>query len=205
MGAALAVAVLAVLGTLTFRHARTFRDPETLWRATLERSPGCFMCHTNYGNWLMENGRDAEAVPHFEASLALRPNNVPTLLNLARLEEGHGQLDAAAARLRAALKIAPTDTAVLINLGTVSTKAGRLDEAIASYQEALRLGSSEDFLAHNGLGVALMKRGNTAGAIEHFREALRLRPDYGYARANLERATSVPQGPGTGPPRPQGK
>ena len=94
---------------------------------------------------------------------------------------------------------------MLINLGTVSTKAGWLDEAVTSYEEALRLGSPGDYLAHNGLGVALMGRKSTAEAVEHFREALRLRPDYEYARANLERALSVPNGPGVGAPRPPGK
>ncbi len=203
--AVLAVAVLAVFGTLTFRHSRSFHDPETLWKDTLERTPSCFMCHTNYGNWLVENGREDEAVLHFEKSLALKGDNVPTLLNLARIDEGHGRLDAAAARLRAAAAIDPADTAVLINLGTVSTKAGRLDEAVAAYGEALRLGSSEDYLAHNGLGVALMRGGSPGKAVEHFREALRLRPDYEYARANLERALAVSGGPVAGTPRPPGR
>ena len=201
-GAALVVALLAVFGTLTFRHSRSFHDPETLWRDTVERSPDCFMCQTNYGNWLMENGREGEAVVHLEKSLALKPDNVPTLLNLARIEEGQGRLEAATARLRTALKIDPADTTVLINLGTVNTKAGRLDEAITAYEEALRLGSSGDYLAHNGLGVAFMQRGNAAEAVEQFREALRLRPDYEYARANLERVLSLSNGPAVGVPRP---
>jgi len=201
---ALAVAVLAVFGTLTFRHARSFHDPETLWRETLARSPDCFMCETNYGNWLMENGREAEAVVHLEKSLTLRHDNVPALLNLARIEESRGLLDAAAARLRAALRVDPAETTVLINLGTVSTKAGRLEEAITSYEKALRLGSSGDYLAHNGLGVALMRRGSTAEAIEQFREALRLRPDYEYARANLERALAAANESGGGAPSPPG-
>lgn len=200
--AALAVAVLAVFGILTFRHTRSFRAPETLWKDTLERSPGCFMCHTNYGNWLLENGREAEAVLHFEKSLSLRPDNVPTLLNLARIDESHGRLDAAAARLRTASRIDPADTTVLINLGTVSTKAGRVDEAVTAYEEALRLGSPEDYLAHNGLGAALVRRGSTADAVEHFREALRLKPDYEYARANLERVLSVQGRSDAGIPHP---
>ncbi len=199
-GAAVVVSVLAVLGTLSFRHSLAFRNPETLWRDTLERSPDCFMCHTNYGNWLMENGREAEAVPHFEKSLALKPDNVPTLLNLARIDESHGRFDTAASRLRAALRVDPADTTVLINLGTVSTRAGRFGEAVTSYEEALRLGSSGDYLAHNGLGVALLQLGRAAEAVEHFRAALRLKPDYEYARANLERALSVLPGAGAPPP-----
>ena len=205
IAAALGLAVLAVLASRTHAQSRSYRNEETLWRDTLERSPSCFMCETNYGNWLMEKGREAEAVPHFEKSLSLKPDNVPALLNLARIEEQGGRLDAATDHLRAALRIAPQDTTVLINLATVSTKSGRIDEAIASYEEALRLGASESPIAHNGLGAALMQRGRVTEAIEQFREALRLDPDYAYARANLERALSIPGGPGPLAPRPSGR
>jgi tetratricopeptide (TPR) repeat protein len=205
IAAALGLAVLAVLASRTHAQSRSYRNEETLWRDTLETSPSCFMCETNYGNWLMEKGRAAEAVPHFEKSLSLKPDNVPALLNLARIEEQSGRLDAATDHLRAALRIAPQDTTVLINLATVSTKSGRIDEAIASYEEALRLGASESPIAHNGLGAALMQRGRVTEAIEQFREALRLDPDYAYARANLERALSIPGGPGPLAPRPSGR
>ena len=153
----------------------------------------------------MENGRDGDAVPHFEKSLRLKPDNVPALLNLARIAEQGGLLDAAAGHLRAALRIAPEDTTVLVNLATVSTKSGRIEEAITSYREALRLGASESPVAHNGLGAALMRRGQVAEAIEEFREALRLDPEYAFARANLERALAIPGGPGPLDPRPAGR
>jgi Flp pilus assembly protein TadD len=201
----LSVVALAVLASRTHAQSGSYRNEETLWRDTLERSPSCFMCETNYGNWLMEKGRNGEAVPHFEKSLGLKPDNVPALLNLARIEEQGGRLDAATHRLRTALGLAPRDTTVLINLATVSTKSGRIEEAVASYQEAFRLGASSSPVAHNGLGAALMQRGQVADAVEQFREALRLDPNYAYARANLERALSVPGGPGPLAPRPSGR
>jgi tetratricopeptide (TPR) repeat protein len=205
IAAALGLAVLVVLALQTHAQSRSYRNEETLWRDTLVRSPSCFMCETNYGNWLMEKGREAEAVPHLERSLSLKPDNVPALLNLGRIEEQGGRLDAARGHLQAALRIAPQDTTVLVNLATVSTKSGRIDEAIALYQEALRLGASGSPIAHNGLGAALMRRGQLAEAIEQFREALRLDPSYAYARANLERALSIPGGPGPLGPRPSGR
>jgi len=201
----LSVSGLAILASRAHAQSRSYRNEETLWQDTLERSPSCFMCETNYGNWLMEKGREAEAVPHFEKSLSLKRDNVPALLNLARIEELGGRLDAAAGHLRAALRIAPQDPTVLVNLATVSTKSGRIDEAVASYEEALRLGASESPVAHNGLGAALMQRGRVAEAIGQFREALRLNPDYAYARANLERALSISRGPGPMAPRPSGR
>jgi protein O-mannosyl-transferase len=189
--AASGIVLLAVCGVLTFRQSRIYEAEEVLWRDTLAKSPGCFMCHVNYGFWLVNAGREGEAVPHFEASLRLKPDNVPALLNLGRIAERRGRLGEAAAHLRAAAKVDPEDRAVLVNLATVNTKLGNLDEAIAGYTEALRLGSSDDYLAHNGLGVALMQQGRVAEAAGHFREALRLRPGYDYARANLERALAA--------------
>jgi tetratricopeptide (TPR) repeat protein len=184
---AAAVAVIVFFGVTASRQARVFENAETLWRDTLAKNPNCFMCHTNYGFWLSEQGRAGEAVGHFEDSLRIRPDNVPTLLNLAKIEEDRGRFDAAAGRLRAALAIDPADTTVLINLATVETKAGRLDEAVARYREVLKIGSSADYLAHNGLAVALARRGDFPGAIEEFQAALRANPDYAPARANLEK------------------
>jgi protein O-mannosyl-transferase len=191
----LGVVVLAVLGVLTFRQSRVYHDHDTLWKDTLAKNPDCFMCHTNYGYSLYTRGRVAEAIDHFEQSLRLKPDNVPTLLNLARVEEERGRLDEAIARLRAALEIAPTDTTVRVNLGVAYTKAGRLVDAIAQFEEALRFPSPDDYLAHNGLGVALIRQGRTAEAVEHFQEAVRLNPDYRMARANLERALAMLSNP----------
>ena len=190
--AAAGVAVLAVLGVLTFRHAQEFRTADALWRSTLAKNPGCFMCHTNYGFLLYREGRVADAIDHFKASLRLEPDNVPALLNLAKVDEDRGRLDEAASELRSALALDPANTTVLVNLGTVYTKAGRYDEAIGAYRDALRHPSPADYLAHNGLGVALIRQGRRLEAVEEFREALRLKPDYWMAQANLERALARP-------------
>ena len=189
--AAVGVLVLVVLGALTFREARVYRNEDTVWKDTLTANPDCYMCHTNYGFSLYGRGRVADAVEHFEAALRLKPDNVPALLNLAKVEEDRGRFDEAIARLLAARLIDPTNPTVLVNLGTDYTKARRFDEAIAQYEEALSISSPDDYLAHNGLGVALMNTGRTAEAIAHFREALRLKPGYWMAEANLERALAV--------------
>ena len=190
---ALALLVLAILGVMTFRQSRAYRDPETLWRDTLEKNPACFMCETNYGHWLAGRGRVPEAMAHFETSLRIRPDNVPTLLNLSQIEEQRGRPAEAAERLRAALLIDPKETVALVNLATLDAKAGRLEEARAGFAEALRIGSPDDYLAHNGLGVVLLRQGKIAEASDHFREALHLRPDFAPARKNLERVAAAVQ------------
>ncbi|MFC1896179.1 tetratricopeptide repeat protein [Thermodesulfobacteriota bacterium] len=42
--------------------------------------------------------------------------------------------------------------------------------------------------AHNNLAIALSHKGDIDGAIEHFRKALQINPNYIHARNNLKRA-----------------
>ena len=183
--------VLAACAILSNRQSRIYGGEEVLWQDTLSKNPSCFMCETNYGFWLADAGRTSEAVAHFETSLRIRPDNVPALLNLGRVAEQRGSLGEAAARLRAAYRVDPADVAVLVNLATVEVKLGRVDAAVPLYEEALRIGTAQAHIAHNGLGVALMRQGKVAEAAGQFREALRLKPDYDFARANLERALAA--------------
>ena len=189
--AAASAGILVLFGVLSNRQSRIYASEETLWTDTLSKNPSCFSCETNYGFFLVNAGRTSEAVAHFETSLKLKPENVPALLNLGRAAEQRGSLGEAAARLRAAYAIDPADRAVLVNLATVEVKLGRAAEAIPLYEEALRLGTADAHLAHNGLGVAFMRQGRVPEAAEQFREALRLKPDYDFARANLERALAA--------------
>jgi Flp pilus assembly protein TadD len=200
--AAVAVGVLALLGSLTWRQSRAYDGPETLWLRTLERNPDCFMCHTNYGNWLLGAGRTDEAVSHLEQSLKIKPDAIPTLLNLARVSEQRGRFDVAASHLRAALAVDPSDAEMRSNLAADYLKAGRTEDAIREYEAVLASRSPSAFLAHNGLGVALLRAGRPEEGLQHLRECVRLRPDYEPGRANLERAAALvgalggPQAPG---------
>ena len=57
----------------------------------------------------------------------------------------------------------------LCSLGTVQINAGRYDEAIASYRTALNL-SPERGQTHFGLGVALLMKGDAAGALREMEQ-----------------------------------
>lgn len=183
---AFASAGLFVLAALTSRQGRAYQNEETLWQHTLERNADCFICLTNYGNLLLEAGKTDEALPLLTRSLAIKPDALPTLLNLARVAEERGRFEEAASRLRSALDVEPGDGEVRVHLATIYTKAGRLEDAIREYREALRVPSQEDFLAHNGIGVALVRSGRPAEGVEHLRTCVLLRPDYAPCRANLE-------------------
>lgn len=72
-------------------------------------------------------------------------------------------------------------------LNTRSTalyKLDQKDEAYATIQEALNQDPENEY-THANLGWSLLEKGDHKKALEHFREALKINPDYAYAKAGL--------------------
>jgi len=71
-------------------------------------------------------------------------------------------------------------------LGTALLKEGQYERAFVAFRDAAdRMPGAEQYL---NLGLALARQGKQADAIAHFQEALRLKPDYAEARAQLLQA-----------------
>src|SRR2546425_5439033 len=68
--------------------------------------------------------------------------------------------------------------------GVAAEKAGRLDEAEKDFQQVLRRGGKVAFV-YNNLGIVYQRRGDHVRAIEQFREAIRLQPDYAAPHARI--------------------
>jgi Flp pilus assembly protein TadD len=65
------------------------------------------------------------------------------------------------------------------------TNSDRFQEAEQEYEKILLL-DPNNATAHNDFGVALSRLGKLDEAIEHFKEALKIRPDYKLAKTNLD-------------------
>jgi tetratricopeptide (TPR) repeat protein len=63
-------------------------------------------------------------------------------------------------------------------------KLDRKEEAYSTVQEALNQ-DPENELTHTNLGWSLLEKGDHIKALEHFREALKINPQYDYAKAGL--------------------
>ncbi|HCM40801.1 MAG: hypothetical protein A2070_15175 [Bdellovibrionales bacterium GWC1_52_8] len=73
---------------------------------------------------------------------------------------------------------------VLLALGTVAyTEVHYWKDSRSLFAHALA-STSRNYVAHNNLGVALASEGNTTAAIEHYREAVKIRPVYYEAYSN---------------------
>jgi Ca-activated chloride channel homolog len=124
---------------------------------------------------------------------------------LATAPEDPAAAARAAEDLDSAARLAPEDPLVQFNAGTGRLLAGRAAEAEAAFTRAQELAGdgAQELLGPAlpfNLGNARFAQGNFPGAIESYREALRLDPNLGDAKFNLELALRALEPP---PPQPK--
>ena len=181
---AIAIAVLAVLGTLTRLDSATYRDSETLYRATIQRNPDCWMCYNNLGVLLYSEGRSKEAVPLYMQALRIKPDYAEATNLVGVVLSSDHRWDAAIAKFQDALRMKPDYADPLNNLGNVYVTLDQPQEAMPYLQKALQL--RPDYAeAKLNMGAALLKMHRIADAITNLKDAIRLKPDYAEAHGIL--------------------
>jgi Flp pilus assembly protein TadD len=189
--------LLVILGILTWRQSRMYRDAETLYRMTLVENPECRMAHDQLGQVLAKTGRMGEAIDQFEETLRIKPNEARTHNSLGTVLLAAGRTEEAIGHYRQALRLKPDFAGAENNLGIALVQAGRMPEAGYHFGQAVRL--QPDYAeAHNNLGGALLRAGRVEEAKYHFEQAVRLQPDYALARKNLDRLRALQGTPGPG-------
>jgi tetratricopeptide (TPR) repeat protein len=136
---AVAAALVGLLGALTWRQCRTYRDAQTLYQATLARNPDCWLADLNLGNLLLEQGRADEAIARYRAAERLEPDYAATHFDLGKELLREDRLAEAIAEFEQALRLNPADAEASNNLGVALANSGRWGEAKAQFERALRL------------------------------------------------------------------
>lgn len=175
---AAALLVLGALAVLASRQSRLYASSETLWRATLERNPGCWLALNNLGVISLERHDDAEAERLFFESLRWNPEYEAALNNCGYVLARKGRVYEAIGYYERALAIWPGYPDAHVNLGNALFVTGRPGEAIGQYERALA--ERPDLLEpRNNLALALVAVGKPAEAIPHFEAALGLARERG--------------------------
>jgi len=176
--------LLLILGVLTWRQCRIYGDAETLWRATIDRNPACWMAYDNLDDVLFHEGRVEEAIIQARKSLVINPDDAVAYNNLGNALLREGQTDDAILSFQRVLAIKPDNTDGLGNLGNALLQKGQTDEAMVYFQRALAI-QPDDFAAEYNLGTALLQKGRVDEAVMHLKRALAIRPDLAAACNNL--------------------
>lgn len=159
------------------------------------------------GMQFFNQGRYADAIPHFQRASEHDPNFADAFLYLGRCYVSTGRYVEAIQPLRTAYSLAPEKTRretftilldALIGAALSEVKRGDLRSAVGHFKDALALDpqsrQAKDELAKAliSYGGQLLLRGDFRGAVDSYREALSYSPNsigayLGLARAFLQR------------------
>jgi len=168
--------LLAVLGGLTWWQSHLYTDIETLWRATIERNPDCWLALNDLGAVLYEKGEVNKAINLFRSSLAIQPDDAEAQNNLGAAFAKEGHVDEATVCFQKAVALRPDFAEAHRNLGDSLLRKGQVDEAILQFQKAVAI-RPDLAKPHRNLADALLQKGKVDEAILQFQEALEMDPD----------------------------
>lgn len=157
-------------GSLAVRRNRVYRSEETLWRDTLAHRPTNARAHMNLAKALLKEGREAEALMHFERGLQVgyRPGiQGPAHHNLANLYFDRGELDKARFHYTRTLELDPENTPARVNRALVFMRLKRYAEAAEDQRAALAVIRNDPVLhvQHAYALVALGKKREAAAQV----------------------------------------
>jgi tetratricopeptide (TPR) repeat protein len=184
-----AISCLLALGILTYRQVSYWHDNESFWRRTVALTQDNYLAEDTLGDLLFfSQGRTEEAVTHFRAALAIRPNDPAANLYLGRYEYGRGNLPVAIERFQMVARYA-SDVAFRAtanrNLGSAYRQMGESMKAKQYFETALRLAPEQlvpdRAAAMIGLGLIAQKNGDLPEAIRQYAGAMAVQPtDVGF-------------------------
>jgi len=207
-----AAIVLAILSLFTIDQLRYWRSAVDLWAHAVDVTKDSFLGEEDLGAALLATDRYAEAMPHFQKAVKLRPSDPGPHLNLA------GDLALGDRPREAVLEY---ETAIPLTsdpemrlsayttLGRLYSNLGDYAKARASYQQALRIdpqkASAREGLAkvelsdairnavetpsgeaYLRLGQLFQQEGRAPEARAAYEQALQLSPKLGEARKALD-------------------
>ncbi len=165
------------------------RGEEALSEASeaVRLDPGAALSHYAKGHALLQLKRLKEAESSAREAIRLEPADADFHGLLASVELARRDWSAALAAAEVGLALDP-EHLLCTNLRALAlVQLGRKEEASHALGSALA-NAPEDALTHCNTGWTLLHQGDHRGALEHFREALRLDPELEWARAGIVEA-----------------
>ena len=174
------------LAMLTWNQSRQYTDEITLYRATLERNPACWLCHNNLATPLLHGSMTEleDAIHHLRESLEINPLDAEAHNNMGGAYQRLGRYEDALTEHEAALRLNPQLVEARYNIGVCNQALNRPEEARVQYVEAIRAQPGYA-MAHYNLGTTLTGLGRMDQAGAEFRETIRLTPEFAPAHDAL--------------------
>ncbi len=174
-----------------------FDQAEVFYRRTVAANPDFAMGHLFLGDILYKRGNLAEALEQYRLSVAADSTNVEGRMNLGFLYLADKQYAPAIKELQAASAMDPANADLTFGVASAFLQQGMLPDADAYLKKTLLLNPNHSG-ALNYSGVIHEASGDTAGALDYYRQAIAADTSNSAARGNLATALSR-QKPGPTP------
>jgi len=183
---ALMAAIVLALSVGAYNRNTIWKDPQTLWKDVIAKSPNNARAYNNLGVELKNKGEFDKAIEQFEKSLKADKNYTSVYFNLGDVQYRLGNYEDAVVYLKKALTLKLNQQLhldVLNKLGRTYSAMGQAENAIDAFKEAIKVYPLA-VAPYNNLGVQYIKTGRFDLAIETLERALKIR-DEPSLRSNL--------------------
>ena len=158
-------------------------DGLALIRRAIAILPSAGPFYGNLGVILAETGKPQEAIDVYQQALALDPDSIDVLNNLATLARLHDRLNDAIPAQKRLTDLRPREPVPWNDLGTCSANWARTKKPPTP--TAGLWNSTRVRCHHHNLASLLVRKKDIAGAIEGYRRAISIKPDFAEAYFRL--------------------
>jgi tetratricopeptide (TPR) repeat protein len=170
-----ALIVLFILGSLTWRQTKVWRNSRVLWEYVRSIEPNSSIANDALGKITEAEGHDDEAREFYRRAVALNPENAGADFNLARLLARKGQVHEAILLYRTALLFEPDNEVTHNNLALLLALQGETTEALGHLYKAVAIDPNNAMCFFN-LARIYSSQGQEEKAMQNYRQALKLDP-----------------------------
>ena len=175
--AAVAVAVLAMLGLMSHAQALTWKNDESLYRQIIRVSPDAILAYFNLGNYYLAAKNEPQtAIELYEKALAIDPRYGDVQLRLGLALARVGKNDEALSHFQEAVRLKPTMAEARLALASALREQKRFGESADAFRSYLEL-QPNDWRGHVSLGMVSGELGAWDAACASLEKAAQLAPD----------------------------
>lgn len=174
-------------------------DAIAAFESATQMDPEMVDAYNLLGAMQFESGDAARGESTLRKGIQVQPNFAPLRNNLGNLLSETGRFEEAKYHFEAALRYKEDYLGARYNYALALKRVNRLDEAQAQIEMILRA-NPNSAEGHEFLGNLLSAKGQTGLAIEQYREAVRIEPEFDRANLDLGIALSKTGNPASGLP-----
>jgi tetratricopeptide (TPR) repeat protein len=166
---------VAVLGVASVHQTWLWRDPVSMWEATLKANPNSFAANNNLGLFLRMKGEYGRALALFKKAAELAPQMDLAYFNQGEVYRHTGDSAGAREMYEKTISINPKHDDAWVMLAEILWKEGKEDEAIEFVKKSITPNPRSGKL-HSMLGLYYYRQGKEEDALKEFTRAIELDP-----------------------------